>query len=74
VADDALHLMTPDIGHGGCAALEDGVTTKNWHEAGVSNSGVYGKHLGKQHMPTCCADVGNGPAMAVRLDETLSLV
>ncbi|KAJ7967136.1 FAD-dependent urate hydroxylase-like [Quillaja saponaria] len=26
VAGDALHPMTPDIGQGGCAALEDGVT------------------------------------------------
>lgn len=25
VAGDALHPMTPDIGQGGCAALEDGV-------------------------------------------------
>lgn len=26
VAGDALHAMTPDLGQGGCAALEDGVT------------------------------------------------
>ncbi|CAN1815984.1 Monooxygenase 2 [Linum perenne] len=26
VAGDALHPMTPDLGQGGCAALEDGVT------------------------------------------------
>lgn len=25
VAGDALHAMTPDIGQGGCAALEDGI-------------------------------------------------
>ncbi|XP_062024697.1 monooxygenase 3-like [Rosa rugosa] len=41
VAGDALHPMTPDIGQGGCAALEDGVVLarclgeallKNWRQ------------------------------------------
>ncbi|XP_004290735.1 PREDICTED: zeaxanthin epoxidase, chloroplastic-like [Fragaria vesca subsp. vesca] len=51
VAGDALHPMTPDIGQGGCAALEDGIVLarclgeallKNWREE-IREEGEEGK-------------------------------
>ncbi|GKV20889.1 hypothetical protein SLEP1_g30936 [Rubroshorea leprosula] len=39
VAGDALHPMTPDIGQGGCAALEDGVVLSRCLAEALSKSG-----------------------------------
>ena len=39
VAGDALHPMTPDIGQGGCAALEDGIVLARCIAAALTKTG-----------------------------------
>nr|CAB3497047.1 unnamed protein product [Digitaria exilis] len=42
VAGDALHPMTPDLGQGGCAALEDSVVLARCLGEAILNDGVHG--------------------------------
>ncbi|CAI0468815.1 unnamed protein product [Linum tenue] len=50
VAGDALHPMTPDIGQGGCSALEDGVTLGRCLAEALKkqSSGLGSEEIGKE--------------------------
>ncbi|TVU48342.1 hypothetical protein EJB05_07976, partial [Eragrostis curvula] len=52
VAGDALHPMTPDLGQGGCSALEDGVTLARCLGEAVLGGGAKGAGTENQRIET----------------------